>query len=101
MWELLERCWVAQPRNRPSIRDVLQFLEKVSSSWTPPSLPTTVPPTSGTFEITNMDEEEGIITSLFQPSNDMNIEGEVPSSSQPPDGHGLPPEGDADRKSVV
>ena len=48
-----------------------------------------------------MDEEEGIITSLFQPLNDMNIdEGEVPSPSQPPDGHGLPPEGNADHRGM-
>ena len=38
VWELLERCWMPQPEDRPSIEDVLQCLEKVFGSWTPPSL---------------------------------------------------------------
>ena len=37
VWEVLECCWTPQPRNRPSIEDVLQCLEKVSRSWVPPS----------------------------------------------------------------
>ena len=37
VWEVLERCWTQQPRNRPSIDDVLRCLEKVSTSWVPPS----------------------------------------------------------------
>jgi len=37
IWSLLEHCWEHSPCNRPRIRDVLQFLEKSSKSWTPPS----------------------------------------------------------------
>lgn len=36
VWEVLERCWTPQPRNRPNIEDVLQCLEVISESWTPP-----------------------------------------------------------------
>ena len=37
IWGILKRCWKPNPRDRPSIKDVLQCLEKVSRSWTPPS----------------------------------------------------------------
>jgi len=39
VWEVLKRCWVPQPGDRPSIKDVLQCLEKVSKSWTPALVP--------------------------------------------------------------
>ena len=99
VWELLERCWVAQPKNRPSIGDVLLFLEKVSSSWTSPSLPTTDSLTSDTFEISSdlSTDEDDAITSPLQSSDDLNIdEGEVPPPSQPSNDQELPLKGDAD-----
>ena len=37
VWELLEGCWAEQSSERPSIENVLQHLEEVSRSWTPPS----------------------------------------------------------------
>ena len=37
VWKLLERCWLPEPQNRPSIEDVLQHLEEASKSWTAPS----------------------------------------------------------------
>ena len=36
VWEVMQRCWVPQPGNRPSIEAVLGCLEKVSRSWVPP-----------------------------------------------------------------
>jgi len=33
---ILEHCWKPRPGDRPSIEDVLQRLEGVSRSWTPP-----------------------------------------------------------------
>ncbi|KAF9651098.1 kinase-like protein [Thelephora ganbajun] len=36
LWKVLEDCWIPQPSDRPRIKDVLQCLEKVSGSWTPP-----------------------------------------------------------------
>jgi serine/threonine protein kinase len=32
LWEILERCWAPQPGSRPSIRDVLRCLERLSQS---------------------------------------------------------------------
>lgn len=37
VWEVVNRCWASQPGNRPSIEDVLQCLEKVSTSWIQPT----------------------------------------------------------------
>ena len=37
IWSVMERCWKPSPSDRPSIKDVLQCLEKASKSWTPPS----------------------------------------------------------------
>ena len=36
VWMILERCWTRKPWSRPSIKDVLQCLEKASRSWIPP-----------------------------------------------------------------
>jgi serine/threonine protein kinase len=35
LWEMLGRCWESQPSSRPSIRDVLQYLEVLSNSPEP------------------------------------------------------------------
>ena len=57
VWKMLRRCWVAQPKNRPTIEDILRCLENPSRAWTPPSLPqgavssTTDSPTANTFEL--------------------------------------------------
>ena len=40
----LERCWKANPSDRPSIKEVLRCLEIVSRSWTPPSAHTVACP---------------------------------------------------------
>jgi len=37
IWSVMERCWEPSPGDRPSIEDVLQCLEGISKSWTPPS----------------------------------------------------------------
>ena len=37
LWEMLERCWVPEPDNRPSIEDVLQCLGMASNLSEPPS----------------------------------------------------------------
>ena len=37
LWELLVRCWAAKAQSRPSIKDVLERLERVSSTWKPPT----------------------------------------------------------------
>ena len=35
IWGVLERCWTRRPDSRPSVKEVLQYLEKASKSWTP------------------------------------------------------------------
>ena len=37
LWEMLDRCWVTQPKSRLSIEAVLECLEQVSKAWKPPS----------------------------------------------------------------
>lgn len=37
VWKLLERCWLPEPQDRPSIEDVLQHLQETLKSWTEPS----------------------------------------------------------------
>ena len=50
LWKVLEHCWTSQPEHRPKIEDVLQFLEKISGSWMPPSpRVASAPPTTYPF----------------------------------------------------
>ena len=35
LWEMLERCWSPQPKDRPTIDAVLKLLEQVSTTWQP------------------------------------------------------------------
>ena len=37
LWGMLEQCWAPQPKNRPSIADILQCLETSSNLLEPPS----------------------------------------------------------------
>lgn len=35
LWEMMQLCWKFDPENRARIKDVLEFLENISSTWTP------------------------------------------------------------------
>jgi len=37
VWEVLGACWATQSESRPSVESVLQYLDRVSRSWKPPS----------------------------------------------------------------
>ena len=37
LWGMLTRCWEPRPKNRPSIKAVLECLGPVSKAWSPPS----------------------------------------------------------------
>ena len=37
LWEMMEWCWKPQPNERPSIEEVLEFLEMCPNSPSPPS----------------------------------------------------------------
>ena len=76
IWEVLRCCWMPQPGDRPSIKEILQCLERVSGSWTPPSVPL-------------------MVRSLTQESSDM-IYGEGVGASET-----LPPSGVAPRQLPV
>jgi serine/threonine protein kinase len=78
VWEVLERCWASLPQDRPGVEDVLKFMEKAASSWTPPPFLSTAVPSpvsSATSIIINttseqiMDVDEGKVSSPSQPSD--------------------------------
>ena len=80
VWEVLECCWAYLPEGRPSVEDVLKFLEGVASSWTPPSFLSTVAPspvsspTSTTFHTASegiMDVDGGEESSPSHPSGEL------------------------------
>ena len=93
IWSIVERCWKARPGDRPSIKDVLRCLEKVSRSRTVP-LPKTVagPPITdsagrGSGSGTEGSTDGGEVSSPSQAV-----------SSQPP--RKLPPKGDPDKNDI-
>ena len=70
IWSTLERCWRPTPRDRPSIKLVLQQLEMASRSWTPPEkvtgLPATNPPARNSDQSGQESTEESEGTSPSQ-----------------------------------
>jgi len=69
VWSILECCWKPCPGDRPRIKDVLNCLEKVSSSWTSP--PQTVADPSASSPACNSDssaEGSGDEDELSSPS---------------------------------
>ena len=59
VWKVLGRCWMPQPGDRPSVRDVLQCLEKVSRSWIPaPVSSTTGLPTEAPSDTVAVDSTD-------------------------------------------
>ena len=46
IWNILERCWQPVPGDRPRIGEVLECLETVSRTWTPPSPETIIGPST-------------------------------------------------------
>jgi len=93
VWGMLEHCWKPSPGDRPGIKDVLQCLEGVSRSWTPPSPQTMTDPTT-----TNSHTRD------FDPSTEESTdESEVssPSRSVPPWlSQEFPPRGDPSEISI-
>ena len=90
---IMECCWRPIPRDRPGIRDVLQCLETISRTWTPPSpqtlvcLPTTDPPTHNP----DSSGEESTDESEVSPSSQV-------GSSQP--SRKLSPTGDPNENNI-
>lgn len=42
LWGMLERCWLPKPNDRPTVEDILEILERISTVWQPlpPSMDT-------------------------------------------------------------
>jgi hypothetical protein len=91
VWRILELCWTHQPEMRLSSQNVLQYLEKVSGTWTPP--PSLM---AGPSEEVNS-STWSIYDIASEPSLDAD-EREVSSPSRSSDK--LPPNGDADDNSI-
>ena len=56
LWQMLELCWAPQPRDRPSIKEVLQRLEGISDSQglqTLPSVPADEEDSSDNWTLTS------------------------------------------------
>jgi len=86
VWEVLKLCWAPQPKERPSIEDVLRCLEEVSRSWTLPPLPSVAVPSTADLSTSTASDISG------EHSMDVD-ESRIPSLSQPSDR--LPPKGNA------
>ena len=61
VWSTLERCWEPSPCDRPSVKDILPCLERISKSWTSRSpqraaSPPTIDSPTGTEESTDGSE---------------------------------------------
>jgi len=92
IWGMLKHCWIPNPRDRPSIKDVLQSLEGASTSWTPPSrMITNQSTTNSPAPDSNPSSEESTDES----------ESSSPSRSVPPwSSQELPSRGDPNQISI-
>ena len=88
VWEVLGRCWVPQPGDRPGIEDVLQCLKEVSESWMPPSPRLLeVPPIAGSLsrgfydtvatESTDWSEETTSQVASSRPPEELDQDGSI------------------------
>jgi len=57
LWEILERCWLPQPKDRPAVGTVLERLEQVSTTWQP------LPPSADGDLGTGIDDESSTVGS--------------------------------------
>ena len=60
LWKMLERCWSSQPKDRPTITTVLEYLEQGSTTWHP------LPPGSGDDVQSDSDNESQSTTRHHQ-----------------------------------
>ena len=60
LWETLEQCWSPQPKVRPTVETVLEFLERGSTAWQP------LPP-SADDDIQTDSDDDSISTAIYYP----------------------------------
>ena len=79
LWKILERCWTPQPSERPSVEDVLRFLDMYS-------LPSPgVDGETGAFGFYDLSEEEDCDSSEYDtPPDDLSSEPEFDEHCSPP-----------------
>ena len=77
LWAMLERCWLHEPKQRPTINDVLESLEKGLESWQPPSLSTDRDPQTDSDDSVSATSDHSCV--FFHPVFDLNSP-EQPSS---------------------
>ena len=63
IWSILECCWMPSPGGRPMVKDVLDRLEEVSSSWAPYYPSTAILPTSTTESSSEESPDEWEVSS--------------------------------------
>ena len=113
IWSVMERCWVPNPGDRPSVEDVLQCLERASRSWTPPypqaiiNLPTTNSPTRNPDTSTEESTDENEVPSppqitLSQPLQEPPLKGAPNGNSIHASAHqfSAPPRGALDCQNL-
>lgn len=72
MWGILESCWAPQPRERPSLEVVLQFLEQKSRSWTAFSHPVPLALNSFSRELPDQDRTPNTdVSQVASPSREI------------------------------
>jgi len=78
LWEMLQRCWVAQASDRPDIEEVLQCLESIWGSSKPPS---SVDETTTTEEGEVPTIEDGDVPMTMEYADDLNFASHSPGKS--------------------
>ena len=94
IWGTLERCWRPTPRDRPSIRLVLQQLEMASGSWTPPENMTGLPAMNPPVRNSNQSADESMEESEeYSPSQTASSQPplRLPLKGDPNESHPFPP----------
>ena len=64
LWEILRQCWLPQPERRPTIKAVLQCLERGSTAWQP------LPPDSDDHTQSDSHDDQSDLTSSHDSSID-------------------------------
>lgn len=75
LWEMLQRCWVAQASNRPDVEEVLQCLESV---WRSSKSPSSVDETTTTDKDEVPTIEYGDVPMTVEYAEDLNLASHSP-----------------------
>ena len=67
LWRVLGLCWDAKSESRPSIRAVLECLERVSGAWRPPApqVNEDVEMDEDDWDLTTVSDSSGMVSCLY------------------------------------